>query len=80
MIPVALASKTDARTTLNIQDNPNNVGQTVIIKGSLEDYFGAPGVKSTEYVSGLSGTVGIDSIGVDANNAPVEYYNLQASA
>lgn len=75
MIPVAITG--EARTTLNIVDNPDNAGQTVIVKGSLENYFGAPGVKNTEYVSGLSSTTAIDEIGVDATEAPVEYFNLQ---
>ena len=75
MIAVALPAKSTARTTLNILDNPTNVGQTVIIKGSLENYFGIPGVKNTEYISGLS-TSGIADIVAD-ENAPVEYFNLQ---
>lgn len=75
MIAVALPNNSTARTTLNIVDNPTNVGQTVIIKGSLENYFGIPGVKNTEYISGLT-TSGIADIVAD-ENAPVEYFNLQ---
>ncbi len=45
------------------------------MKGNLENYYGAPGVKNTEYVSGLS-TNGIADIVAD-ENAPVEYFNLQ---
>ena len=73
MIGVQLSG--EARTLLNIVDNPSNVGQTVIVKGTLENYFSAPGVKNTEYVSGLS-TNGIADIVAD-ENAPVEYFNLQ---
>ncbi|WP_217939306.1 DUF6359 domain-containing protein [Duncaniella muris] len=73
MIGVQVSGET--RTILNILDNPSNAGQTVIVKGNLENYFGAPGVKNTEYVSGLP-TNGIADIVAD-ENAPVEYFNLQ---
>lgn len=73
MIPVQLPAG-EARTTLNIVDNPTNVGKTVVVKGTLESYFSVPGVKNTEYVSGLDST-GIDAI--ESQNMPVEYYNLQ---
>ena len=73
MIGVQVSGET--RTILNIVDNPSNAGQTVIVKGNLENYYGAPGVKNTEYVSGLS-TNGIADIVAD-ENAPVEYFNLQ---
>ena len=73
MIGVQVSGET--RKILNIVDNPSNAGQTVIVKGNLENYYGAPGVKNTEYVSGLS-TNGIADIVAD-ENAPVEYFNLQ---
>ena len=60
---------------LNIVSHPENVGKTIIVKGTLEQYFGVPGVKNTEYISGLS-TTGIADIVAD-ENAPVEYFNLQ---
>ena len=72
-IAVALPTG-DARTKLNIKDNSGNVGKTVIVKGTLEPYYGAPGVKNTEYVSGLSG---VENVGVDAEQGVVEYFNLQ---
>ncbi len=74
MIGVALPSG-DARTALNIVDNPENVGKTVIVCGTLENYFSAPGVKNTKYVSGLeeNGINAVESV----ENAPVEYFNLQ---
>lgn len=75
MIAVALVSGSTTRTTLNIVNNPTNVNQTVIVKGTLQNYFGIPGVKDTEYISGLS-TTGIADIVAD-ENAPVEYFNLQ---
>ncbi len=67
MIPVALPTG-DAR----------DIGQTVVVKGSLETYFGAPGVKNTEYVSGLNGS-SIDDLNSDAENANAIYYNLQGA-
>lgn len=52
LIGVALPTGT-TRAKLNIVDNPGNVGLTVVVKGTLENYFSAPGVKNAEYVSGL---------------------------
>ncbi|MBD5170519.1 MAG: hypothetical protein HDT07_00705 [Bacteroidales bacterium] len=46
-IPVQLVSGTDARTALNLQANPGNLGKEVMLKGNLEKYFGTAGVKST---------------------------------
>lgn len=41
----------DVRNGLNLKDNPSNLGKEVIVKGSLEKYFGTAGLKSiTEYV------------------------------
>lgn len=74
-IGVALPSG-DARTALNIVDNPDNVGQTVIVKGTLEAYFSAPGVKNTEYISGLSSS-SISEVAAEAVAAEAEYFNLQ---
>lgn len=45
-IPVALANKSDARSALNIKDNPNNVGKQVKVCGTLELYFNTTGVKN----------------------------------
>ena len=39
----------DVRTAINLSDNPNNIKQEVILYGSLETYFGAPGMKSTSF-------------------------------
>lgn len=52
-IPVQLPSGSSAKSLLNISDNPDNVAQTIVIYGTLENYFSAPGVKNTEYISGL---------------------------
>ena len=45
-VPVQLPSGTDARTKLNLKDNPGNLGKKVAVKGSLESYFGAKGIKT----------------------------------
>lgn len=46
-IPVQLSSGSAVRTALNLQNNPENLGKQVSIKGNLESYFGAAGLKST---------------------------------
>lgn len=73
IIPVQLVSGSEARESLNIVDNPDNVGKTVVVKGNLESYFSFPGVKNTQLIE----LVGIESVAVDANNASAEYFNLQ---
>ncbi len=48
-IPVQLP-KGEVREGLNLKDNPTNLGKTVVLAGTLNKYFGAPGVKSvTEF-------------------------------
>ncbi len=57
-IPVQLPAA--VRAALALDSNPGNLGKELIICGSLENYFGKPGVKSvTEYV--LDGTSGGDT-------------------
>lgn len=54
-IPVQLPSGA-VRTALNLQSHPENYKQKVKLKGSIEKYFGQPGVKTvTEYVLGNGG-------------------------
>lgn len=54
-VPVQLPAG-DIRSALSLQANPGLVGMKVAVLGSLEKYFGQPGVKTvTEYV--LDGTV-----------------------
>lgn len=45
-IPLQLPSGSAVRTALNLQNNPANLGKQVSVKGSLETYFGMPGLKS----------------------------------
>ena len=47
-VPVQLNT---TRAALNLKDNPSNLGKQVSVYGSLEAYFGQPGVKTvTDYV------------------------------
>lgn len=50
-VPVQLPANTDARTSLNLATNPSNLGKAVSVLGSLEKYFGQPGVKSVSEFS-----------------------------
>lgn len=45
ILPVQLPN-TNIRTELNLQDHPENFKRKIAITGSLEAYFGAPGLKS----------------------------------
>ena len=47
-VPVQLPSG-DLRKGLNLVENPDMHGQEILIYGSLEKYFGAPGIKNPEY-------------------------------
>ena len=56
--------KGDVRDGLNLKENPTNLGKTVVLFGSLNKYFGVPGVKSvTEFT--LSGETTYDGGGDD---------------
>lgn len=46
---VQLPSGSDIRTKLNLKNNPSNYKKEVILYGSLEVYFGQPGMKSTSF-------------------------------
>lgn len=45
-MPVQLPGGSDARTALNLMDNPGNYKKEVMLYGSLEKYFGVQGIKS----------------------------------
>ncbi len=47
-VPVELKSESDARTQLNVVDNPNNNGKEVWLFGKIQKYFGVAGVKNLE--------------------------------
>lgn len=62
-VPVALPSGSQVRTDLNLKDN-KNLGKTVWVYGTIEKYFGVPGVKNvTDYSWDGEGTLtGINSL------------------
>lgn len=45
-VPVQLPAGSDARTKLNLKDNPGNLGKAVSLKGELTAYFGVSGIKT----------------------------------
>ena len=50
-IPVQLPSGSAARSAVNLQDNPTNLGKQVSLCGDILAYFGATGLKAvTDYV------------------------------
>lgn len=62
------------REALNLQANPENLGKQVVLKGSLETYFGVCGLKSpSEYV--LEGEESPDP-SVDISNTPETAYTV----
>lgn len=62
-LPVQLPAG-DVRTALNLKDNPDNLGKTVWLYGTLETYFTVAGVKNvTDYsFDGESGVTAIDAV------------------
>ena len=47
-MPVQLPTG-DVRNGLNLQDNPGYLGKEVLLRGNIEKYFGAPGIKAVTY-------------------------------
>ena len=45
-IPAQLASKSAARTALNLIDNPTNLGKTLLVSGNIQKYFNVAGIKN----------------------------------
>lgn len=65
-VPVQLPSGA-LRTGLNLVENPDMLGQKVLLYGSLETYFGAPGIKNPSYAK-----VGDKAFGIDPSVEQVE--------
>ena len=63
-IPVQLPAG-EVRTGLNLADNPGNLGQEVLLYGTLEKYFRVPGVKNVTYAE-ING----NSFGTDPGDTP----------
>lgn len=76
-IPIQLPAG-DIRNGLNLADNPGNLGQEVLLYGTLEKYFRVPGVKNVSYAE-ING----NGIGTDPGDTPTpppgpgttEYFN-----
>lgn len=45
-VPVQLSSGSAVRTAVNLKDHPENLGKPLSVLGSIEKYFGVPGVKT----------------------------------
>ena len=45
-VPLQLVSGTAIRSAVNLGDHPENLGKKLTVQGSLEKYFGVPGIKS----------------------------------
>ena len=58
-VPVQLPSGA-LRSGLNLVENPDMLGQKILIYGSLEKYYGAPGIKNPSYAKVGDKTFGID--------------------
>ena len=67
-VPVQLPSKSEARTNLNLKDNPDMQGKTVWVYGDLAVYCGKPGVKNVSAYS-LDGVTGISLVTSDEQAA-----------
>lgn len=61
-VPVALPSGSQVRTDLNLKDNAKNLGKPVWVYGTIEKYFGVPGVKEVTDYSWNGTLTGIDSL------------------
>ena len=78
--PIQLPTDKDAngniRSTLNVVDNPSNIGKEVMVKGKIQKYMSRVGMKeSGAYM--IDGTlVGISNLTVEAENADAPAYNL----
>lgn len=60
-IPVQLTAGTDARSAMNLVDNPALFGETVKVYGKLVAYFSVPGVKDvTDYDLSATGISNIE--------------------
>ncbi|MBM7635097.1 5'-nucleotidase C-terminal domain-containing protein [Geomicrobium sediminis] len=49
MLPVQLVNQTPVRNGLNLVDHPDHLQKEVVITGSLERYFGTPGMRDANH-------------------------------
>lgn len=63
-VPVEIPSGTPVRAAVNLKDNPGNISKFLKIQGTLNKYFGQPGVRAcTEWELTGEGTGGGDEPG-----------------
>lgn len=67
-VPVELASKSEARTALNVVDTPSNLNKDVWVYGVITTYFSTAGVKSVSDYSFDGKTTAIRNINVQKSN------------
>ena len=81
-VPAQLASKSAARTALNLIDNPTNLGKTLLVSGKIQKYFGVAGIKEiTEWELSGEGTGGDEGGGGDDDKPDFsQYEELSVSA
>ena len=63
-VPVQLPTG-DVRNGLNLAENPGNLGQEVLLYGTLEKYFRVPGVKNVTYAEINGNAFGTEPGGVE---------------
>lgn len=77
-IAVQLPTTGEARTALNVAENPNNIGAKVAVYGTLENYFSKVGVKNvSDYAILSSGTTTLVDNAVLENNITKTIINGQ---
>lgn len=81
-VPAQLASKSAARTALNLIDNPTNLGKTLLVSGKIQKYFGVAGIKEiTEWELSGEGTGGDEGGGGEDDKPDFsKYEELSVSA
>ena len=74
VVPVQLPANTEVRTSLNVVDNPDNIGKAVKLFGNIATYFSTNGLKEVSEFEMESSTA-ISSVQTNAKQGVV--YNLQ---
>lgn len=74
MMPVQLTKGTEICNAINLVNNPDNLGKVLAVEGSIERYFGQPGLKSlTAYELDGSGSGGGGSTPVEGGTEDDPY-------
>ncbi|MBP5514256.1 MAG: hypothetical protein J6Y04_05735 [Bacteroidaceae bacterium] len=79
-IPAQLASKSAARTALNLIDNPTNLGKLLLVSGKIQKYFSVAGIKEiAEWELSGEGVDPVDPVSI-ANTPETAYTPAEAVA